>query len=257
MLLDGLSGNHTDSPSPFTIATASASGGMAAVWVGAFCPLSLPALGCTGAKWSIRSLDRRVGITFKPGFEPDLPLSSAMLRIGCAPIIYGVSHPDDSSSNTQNTPPGSGRLLALDVGSRRIGLAVSDALGITAQPLDTLTRTTKRADLAQIRKLVREHQVTELVLGNPLHMSGEAGTQAGKVAAFANELREHLSLPVHLWDERLTSAEAHRILDDSGHSKDRMHRKGKVDRIAATLILQAFLQSRSTRSVTLSGGREP
>jgi putative holliday junction resolvase len=157
---------------------------------------------------------------------------------------HGVSHPDDSRNHTQSTPEVPGRILALDVGSRRIGLAVSDALGITAQPLNTLTRTTKRADFAQIKKLIREYHVTELVLGNPLNMSGEAGAQAGKVAAFADELRNLLGLPVHLWDERLTSAEAHRILDDSGHSKDRMHRKGKVDRIAAMLILQAYMQSR-------------
>jgi putative Holliday junction resolvase len=168
-----------------------------------------------------------------------------------------VSHSYESSSQHGPSARQSGRILALDVGSRRIGLAVSDSLGITAQPLNTLTRTTKRADLAHIKKLIREHQVTELVLGNPLNMSGEAGTQATKVAAFAEELRTQLDLPIHLWDERLTSAEAHRILDDSGHSKDRLHRKGKVDRIAATLILQAFLQSRSTPSVTLSERREP
>src|SRR3954469_6886961 len=110
-----------------------------------------------------------------------------------------------------------GRILALDVGSRRIGLAVSDALGITAQPLDTLNRTNKRADIAHLKQLIRQHDVTELVLGNPLNMSGQPGPQAQKVAAFAEELRSRLNLPVHLWDERLTSTEAHRILDHSGH----------------------------------------
>ena len=78
-----------------------------------------------------------------------------------------------------------------------------------------------------------------------LNMSGESGAQAEKIAAFADELHARLGLPVHLWDERLTSAEAHRFLDDSGHSKDRMARKGKVDRIAAVLILQSFMQSRT------------
>lgn len=158
---------------------------------------------------------------------------------------HGVSHPADSSHDSAGSPATVGRVLALDLGSRRIGLAVSDSLGITAQPLDTLTRSSKRADIAELRKLVRRHQVTEVVLGNPLNMSGEQGGQAGKVAAFAEELRQHLGLPVHLFDERLTSAEAHRFLDESGHSKDRLQRKGKVDRIAAVLILQGFMESRS------------
>jgi len=156
---------------------------------------------------------------------------------------YGVSHPQNSNDATQQRKPG--RLLALDLGSRRIGLAVSDALGVTAQPLETHHRTTKRADFAELKNLIQLYGITEIVLGHPLNMSGEPGSQALKVAAFAEELRARFGLPVHLWDERLTSAEAHRVLDDSGHSKDRFARKGKVDRIAAVLILQAFMQSRS------------
>ena len=138
-----------------------------------------------------------------------------------------------------------GRLLALDLGSRRIGLAVSDSLGLTAQPIETIHRTTKRAVFAELKNLIQQYNIAEIVLGNPLNMSGQAGPQAAKVAAFAEELRSRFALPVHLWDERLTSAEAHRVLDDSGHSKDRFARKGKVDRIAAALILQSFMQSRS------------
>jgi len=157
----------------------------------------------------------------------------------------GVPKPANMPADSSSLSGVSGRLLALDVGSRRIGLAVSDALGITAQPLDTLTRTNKRADFAHLKNLIRRHDVSEVVIGNPLNMSGEAGAQAEKIAAFAEELRSRLDLPVHLWDERLTSAEAHRFLDDSGHSKDRLQRKGKVDRIAAVLILQSFMESRS------------
>src|SRR5205085_1840499 len=126
----------------------------------------------------------------------------------------GVSQPPDPLQATR-------RILALDVGSRRIGLAVSDALGITAQPLETLNRTNKRADFAELKKVLHQHRVTEIVVGNPLNMSGEAGPQAQKIAAFAQELHTRFALPVHLFDERLTSAEAHRFLDDSGHSKDR------------------------------------
>jgi putative Holliday junction resolvase len=156
---------------------------------------------------------------------------------------HGVSKSATPAEKTAGQP---GRILALDVGSRRIGLAVSDALGITAQPLETLNRINKRADIAELKKLIHRHHVTELVLGNPLNMSGEPGFQAEKVAVFAEELRQRLHLPIHLFDERLTSTEAHRVLDDSGHSKDRMARKGKVDQIAAVLILQSFLESRSS-----------
>jgi putative Holliday junction resolvase len=161
----------------------------------------------------------------------------------------GVSNKTDPSQATN-------RILALDVGSRRIGLAVSDALGITAQPLDTLNRKNKRADIAELKKVIKRHHVTEIVLGLPLNMNGDPGVQAQKIQHFAEELRSRVGLPVHLFDERLTSSEAHQILDDSGHSKDRISRKGKVDRIAAVLILQGFMQARKQIPVIPSEGRE-
>jgi putative pre-16S rRNA nuclease len=136
-----------------------------------------------------------------------------------------------------------GRILAIDYGSRRMGLAVSDPLGITAQGLETLERRNKRSDFARLEKLVREYQVREIVLGNPLRMSGEEGRQSQKVAEFADELRRRLELPVHLWDERLTSAEANRILREAELSIQK--RAQAVDRMAATLILQSFLQART------------
>jgi putative Holliday junction resolvase len=136
-----------------------------------------------------------------------------------------------------------GRILAIDFGSRRMGLAVSDALGITAQGLDTLERKNKRSDFARLERTIREYQVKEIVLGNPLRMSGEEGTQARKVAEFAEELRRRFGLPVQLWDERLTSSEANRLLREAEVS---LHRRTQaVDRMAATLILQSFLQARS------------
>lgn len=137
----------------------------------------------------------------------------------------------------------SGRILAIDYGSRRMGLAVSDALGITAQGLETLERKNKRSDFARLERLVREYQIVEIVLGNPLRMSGEEGTQSRKVAEFADELRRRFGLPVHLWDERLTSSEANRLLREAEVSLQR--RTQAVDRMAATLILQSFLQARS------------
>jgi putative Holliday junction resolvase len=136
-----------------------------------------------------------------------------------------------------------GRILAIDFGSRRMGLAVSDPLGITAQGLETLERKNKRSDFARLERTIREYQVTEIVLGNPLRMSGEEGTQSRKVAEFAEELRQRFVLPVHLWDERLTSSEANRLLRDAEVS---LHKRSlAVDRMAATLILQSFLQARS------------
>ena len=141
-----------------------------------------------------------------------------------------------------------GRILALDVGARRIGLAVSDPLGITAQGLDTLRRSNKRTDLAHLGSLIEEYQVAEIVVGYPLKMSGHPGTQAEKISVFAEELRRRFSLPVHLWDERLTSAEANRVLRQSEIS---IRRRGQaVDRMAAVLILQNFLESRAARENT-------
>jgi len=136
-----------------------------------------------------------------------------------------------------------GRILAIDHGSRRIGLAVTDPLGITAQGLETLQRKNNRADFGRLEKIIREYEVKEIVLGNPLRMSGQEGTQSQKVAEFAEELRKRFHLPVHLWDERLTSAEANRLLRENEVSTKR--RVQAVDRMAAVLILQSFMQSRS------------
>lgn len=135
-----------------------------------------------------------------------------------------------------------GRILAIDYGSRRMGLAVSDPLGITAQGIDTLERKNKRADFGRLERIIREYQIREIVLGNPLRMSGQEGTQSQKVAEFAEELRQRFELPVHLWDERLTSAQANRLLRENEVSLKR--RTQAVDRMAAVLILQSFMQAR-------------
>ena len=142
-----------------------------------------------------------------------------------------------------------GRILAIDYGSRRMGLAVSDPLGITAQGLETLERKNKRSDFARLEKTIREYQVCEIVLGYPLRMSGEEGKQSQKVAEFAEQLRRKFQIPVHLWDERLTSAEANRLLREAELSIKK--RAQAVDRMAAVLILQAFLQARSLRGTAI------
>jgi putative Holliday junction resolvase len=135
-----------------------------------------------------------------------------------------------------------GRILGLDVGSRRIGVAVSDPLGITAQGLETLQRTTKRRDFDQLQRVIQEYDVREIVVGLPLRMNGAEGTQSGKMQLFAEELRTRFRLPVHLWDERLTSAEANRLLRETDLS---IEKRGKaVDRMAAVLILQGWMEHR-------------
>src|ERR1700744_558072 len=111
------------------------------------------------------------------------------------------------------------RLMGLDVGNRRIGVAVSDGLGLTAQPVLTLIRKKPRDDLRSLARLARKYSCQEIVVGNPLHFSGDQGRQAAKTQAFAQLLADETKLTVHLWDERLTTMEAHRILYESGHPR--------------------------------------
>jgi len=134
------------------------------------------------------------------------------------------------------------RVLGLDVGSKTIGLAVSDPLGITAQGLETIRRRNKRSDFEQLEQILRQYDVGEIVVGYPLRLSGMEGTQSEKMKRFAEELRARFSIPVHLWDERLTSAQANRVLRESEMS---IRRRGEVvDRLAAMLILQSWMDSR-------------
>lgn len=138
------------------------------------------------------------------------------------------------------------RILGLDVGSRRIGVAVSDPLGITAQGVETLERKNKRYDFDHLRRVIRDYDVREIVVGLPLRMSGAEGTQSEKMRAFAEDLRNRFGLPVHLWDERLTSAEANRFLRETDLS---IEKRGKaVDRMAAVLILQSWMEQRGVQA---------
>ena len=143
-------------------------------------------------------------------------------------------------------------MLGLDFGGRRIGVAVSDQLGLTAQPVLTLVRKNVKQDLKSLGRLLRKFDCAGIVVGHPLHMSGDVSPQAVKTQAFAEELREAFSLPVHLWDERLTSAEAHRHLEAAGRPVSD-HRK-VVDQVAAVLILQSFLDAHRTTKASYNGG---
>jgi putative Holliday junction resolvase len=139
---------------------------------------------------------------------------------------------------------GRGRVLGLDLGDVRIGVAVSDPLGLTAQPEPHLRRIGPRKDLDQVRQLVERHGVERVIVGHPLLMSGESGERARQAEAFAERLREHLGgTPVELWDERLTTVQAERTLLTDNVRRDR--RKQVVDGMAAALILQSWLDAES------------
>ena len=136
------------------------------------------------------------------------------------------------------------RILALDLGKKRIGLALSDELGLTAQGLKTLERSNIREDLARISQLASEKDVALIVIGNPLHMSGRAGRQTDYARDFGKRLQAFSGLPVEFWDERLTTVEAQRVLKESGISIQK--RAQAVDRLAAVILLESFLDSRHT-----------
>lgn len=149
--------------------------------------------------------------------------------------------PAGPSDSVERTP----RILGLDVGSKTLGMAVSDPLGITAQGLETLRRKNKRLDFEHLQRIIRQYEIAEIVVGYPLRMSGAEGTQAEKMQLFAEELRRRFQLPVHLWDERLTSAQANRLLRETDLS---IKRRGEaVDRMAAVLILQSWMESRQAQ----------
>ena len=131
------------------------------------------------------------------------------------------------------------RVLAIDFGMRRMGVAVSDALGITAQGLPTLLRTRLEDDLQKIQELTEEYSTERVIVGNPLGHGGGQTAMSRHAGEFAEKLRRRLSCPVDLWDERLTSKEANRALRQTGLSPAKRQRA--VDRVAATLLLQSFL----------------
>src|SRR6185312_1673010 len=135
-----------------------------------------------------------------------------------------------------------GRVMALDVGKVRVGVALSDPLGYTAQPLLTLWRKSRGEDLRSLLRLIRKHEVVEIVVGNPLHMSGDVSPWAAKVHEFADALRKRSGLPVTLWDERLSSVAAHEILDEAGH--DSQNRKYVIDQVAAVVILRGWMEAK-------------
>jgi putative pre-16S rRNA nuclease len=138
-----------------------------------------------------------------------------------------------------NANPGKGRILALDLGKKRIGLALSDPLGLTAQGLPTLQRINIRTDLTELDRLAAEHDVRMILLGLPLHMSGDEGRQAQQAREFGARLAEWTGREVRLWDERLTTVEAQRVLKSSGISSAKRARA--VDQLSAQILLDSYL----------------
>lgn len=137
-----------------------------------------------------------------------------------------------------------GRILALDVGRKRIGLAVNDSLGL-AQGLDTLQRKTMRADITRLRQIALERKAALFLVGLPLNMRGDEGEMAEFVRTFAAKLETETGIPVRFQDERLTSVEAESRLQERGLSLERMlreKRKGAVDRLAAVILLEDYLR---------------
>lgn len=135
------------------------------------------------------------------------------------------------------------RILGLDVGDIRIGVAVSDALGMTAQAVATIQRKGLEQDLKGLKALCDEYGARRVVIGYPLNMDGSIGPQAEKIRIFANALTSRLELPSVLWDERLTTAEARKVLISGGMRREK--RKDVIDQVAAILILQSYLDAQS------------
>lgn len=132
-----------------------------------------------------------------------------------------------------------GRILGVDLGTRRIGLALSDPLGLTAQPLPTLQAESREAGIREVSRIAAEHEVQSVIVGLPLRMDGRAGPEARRAERFAEELRMTTGLMVRTWDERLTTAISERSLIESGRSRKK--RQTVIDSAASILILQNYL----------------
>lgn len=136
-------------------------------------------------------------------------------------------------------------IMGLDFGTKTVGVAISDGLNLTAQGLETITRKSQnklRQTLARIEAIATEHQVTTIVLGYPKNMNNTVGERAEATEEFKEALEKRMKLPVILWDERLTTIEANRILIDSKVRRE--NRKEVIDKIAATIILQSYLDAK-------------
>jgi putative holliday junction resolvase len=137
------------------------------------------------------------------------------------------------------------RILGLDIGDRTIGVAISDPLGFTAQGVTTIRRKSNEKDLEELRKICEEYKVETIVSGLPKNMNGTLGPQSEKVLGFCKVIEENINLPIKMWDERLTTVAAHRVMLEGDLSRSK--RKKIVDKMAAMYILQGYLDSIGTK----------
>jgi len=144
-------------------------------------------------------------------------------------------------------PSSHGRILALDYGRKRIGLALSDELGITAAPLAILVRKNRADDLKRLREIARKYEAKRIVVGLPLRLDGDGTEMSEEVTSFAKRLRKHLGLPVEMYDERLSSWQAH--TEETLPAKRRGSALETKDDVAAAIILRDFLAHRESSSV--------
>ncbi len=159
------------------------------------------------------------------------------------------SEPKETQEPTEKTPPADelpfpfeGRLLGLDFGTKRLGIAVSTPDQTISSPLENYARSTPNLDLKHLRELASEYRIAGLVVGLPVHMSGEEGGVARSAREFGMGLAEELALPIRFWDERFTSARAEEILQAASLTKKQ--RKARRDKLAAQLLLQSFLDAK-------------
>ncbi len=146
-------------------------------------------------------------------------------------------------------------ILGLDIGDVRTGVAISDELGIAAHPLCTIRRKSRKALLAELQQLVTVHNVEQIVVGLPLQLDGETGTQAKKIKQFAERLEQQVNLPIVFWDESFTTLEAAQILH--GTKRRRKKRKQVIDQVAAVLILEGYLEElRNSKRISQVNGCE-
>jgi putative Holliday junction resolvase len=157
--------------------------------------------------------------------------------------VMAAEHPEDTAKNRDlPIPKAAGRVLAIDYGRKRIGLAISDPLRFTAGPLMVFSRTNRQEDIRRLRQLCREHEVRRILVGYPLSIDGSKSEMAEEAARFALRVEKHLGIPVELVDERLTSWEATQISSSLTESKAAARRS--LDDIAAAVILREYLERR-------------
>src|SRR5580693_3510164 len=158
---------------------------------------------------------------------------------------------DRSAASPESRP---NRILALDYGRKRIGLALSDELQLTAQPLLVLNRVNRRDDLRRLREICRTQGVARILVGHPLHITGETGEMAEEAGRFAARLRKELGIEVDLVDERLTSWEAAQMIAETGSSSRR--KESSLDDVAAAIFLREYLERRRGRLQPAAAGKE-